>query len=491
MSACFLPLLILAPTGQLESATSTAAHFVKGELANVGIIRLVPRQSFVGLRLGALIQDETLYTTIAPKADLRFLDGKLRVGLEVPFNLEIYSLAEAAGAGEGGGGFRRAGRLRPGDYDQARDYVKFLRYLTYGRKEDRLFVNVGQLQASTLGHGQIARRYAANVDVNQTRVGIEIDAYGDHGGFEVFLADVTRGNLFGALAFIKPLAFFLDDDLARSLSAGVSWATDQRAPWRLIRADPVGTAAIGPVLTEANNPLNPPRAETRALHLVGFDTELKLYKTRSVDFKAYVDFSLIAGAGNGFTTGALGRFNFRTSSTVHLLRARMELRTYASDFVPSYFDSLYEFQKFQFTPDLGAAGPDFATKLRYIAEREGGRRVGMYLEASYSLPGWLVVAAALSLDSAGEDRHLMLHAELPMRFLDVFATYYQRNFERMFTFGDNDLLYAGGRLQLLPFLFVNGRVQKAFSWEASAFDNLGAYQETLLYQADVEIGIEI
>ena len=490
MSAWALPLFVLA-AGQTQTSTSTSARFVKGELANVGIIRLVPRRSFVGIRQGALIQDETLYTTIAPKADLQFLDGDLRLGLEVPFNLEIYSLVEAADAGEGGGGFERAGRLRAGDYDEARDYVKFLRYLTYGRKEDRLFLNVGQLTATTLGHGQIARRYAANVDVNQSRVGTELDTYNNYGGFEVFLADVTRGNVFGVLGFVKPLAFFREDALSRSLSVGLTYATDQKAPWRLVRTDPVGSAEIGAVVTEANNPLNPPRAETRAVNLFGLDAELKVLKTESTDLKTYVDLSFMGGAGNGLTTGVLGRFNLRTNEIVHLVRTRFELKTYSSNFVPSYFDSLYEFQKFQFTPNLEASGPDFATKLRYIFERDGGRRVGVYVEASYSLPGWLVVAAAVSLDSAGDDRHLMVHAELPTRFLDLFVTYHQQNFQKLFTFRDNDALYGGGRIQLLPFLFLNGRVQKAFSWDASAFDNLGAYQENLTYQADVELGFGI
>ena len=490
MTLWLLSVLALS-AGQIESTTSTTTDFIKGELGHAGVILLVPKRSFIGIRIGALFQDETLYATIAPKADLRFLDGKLRLGLAVPFNFEIYSIAAAADAGEGGGGFQHAGRLREGDYDEARDYVKFLRYLTYGKKEDPLFLSVGQLHIATLGHGQIARRYAANVDVNQSRVGIELDAYGDFGGFEFFLANVTRGNVFGFLGFVKPLSFFREDPLSRSLSVGFTWATDQKAPWRLMRADPVGDAPVGSVLTEASNPLNPPRAETRSLNLFGFDAEIKVFRTTSTDLKTYLDLSFIDGAGNGVTAGVLGRFNFRTPSLIQLVRARFELRTYSSNYVPSYFDSLYEFQKFQFAPDLEATGPDFDTKLRYVFEREGSRRVGVYLEASYSLPDWLIVSAALSLDSAGDDRHLMLHAEIPIRFLDVFVTYHQRNFQRLFTFRDNDVLYAGGRLQLLPFLFINGRIQKTFSWDASAFDNLGAYQENLTYQVDAEIGFGI
>lgn len=502
-----LALLALADPGAqvatsssaLEVATSTQAvatatitpEFVKGEFAHAGVIRLVPQRSFIGVRVGALYQDEKFYLAVAPKADLMFLKGRLRLGLEVPINLEIYSLQAAADAGETSGGFDHAGRLRPGDYDEARDYVKFLRYLTYGKKEDNLFVNVGQLYSATLGHGQIMRRYAGNVDINQTRVGLEVDAYGDYGGFEFFLADVTRGTIFGALGFIKPLALFTDNEVARSFSIGASWATDQKAPYELQRAAPVGTSTLGAVLTTGDSALTPPLADTRALNIFGVDAELKVYRSSAVDLKTYVDFSMMHGGGSGITVGVLGRFNFRTGDTVHLLRTRLELRTYEANFLPSYFDSIYEFQKYQFSPDLENLTADYATKLAYIRNRTGPRRYGVYAEATYALPGWLVLAAVFETESQGEDQHLMLHAEIPWKYLQIFATYHQRNLSRPFTLQQNDLLYAGARLKVLPILFLNGRVQKTFAWDPAAFDDLGAYGEQLNFQVDAEFGFEL
>jgi len=480
-----------AATTPAETQTSTVG-FIKGEFAHAGVIRLVPQRSFIGARLGALIQDDTIYLSVGPKADLRFLDGDLRLGLEVPINIEMYSLRSAADSGEGTGGFDNAGRLREGDYDEGRDFVKFLRYLTYGKKEDNLYVNVGQLFAATLGHGQGMRRYAGNVDINQTRVGLEVDAYGDYGGFEFFLADVTRGNVFGALGFIKPLSFFSENAMARSLSLGVSWVTDQKAPYELARMAPVGTATLGAVLSAGDgSPLNPPLTNTRALNIFGVDAEFKVLRTDSVDLKTYADFSMMQGSGSGLTLGLLGRFNFRAGSTVHLLRTRLELRTYDSNFLPSYFDSLYEFQKYQFTPDLANFGPDYTTKLRAIRNRVGPRRYGIYAEATYALPGWLVLAAVFETETEGQDQHLMLHAEIPWNWIQLFVTYHQRNLDSPFTLKQNDLLYAGGRLKILPILFVNGRVQKAFAWDPAAFDDLGAYGDDLNFQVDIEFGFEI
>jgi hypothetical protein len=482
--------------GMAKVSTSTSpdepmaeTSFVKGEFITVGALRVVPKRSFAGVRVGALLQDKTLFLTIAPRVDLVLLERRLRIGLEVPLNLEIYSITSAADSGTGKGGFENAGRLRKRDYDEARDFVKFLSYLVYGRKEDPVYFAAGQQHAVTLGHGQAMRRYAANVDVDQTRVGLELDAYGQYGGFEFSLADVTRASLFGMLGFVKPLAFFADESnwLQRSLSIGASFATDQKAPWQLLRDDPVGNSMLGIVRVDE---FGAPTVSTRTINIFGFDAELKLIKDESIDLKTYADFSMIGGAGEGVTIGALGRFNFRAGDVLHLLRTRLELRSYAPDFQPSYFDAIYEFQKYLYIPVGGLAGPDVQTKLQYVLGRTGSRRFGVYLEATYSLPGWFVFAVAFEANSAGEDRHLMLHAEVPLKYLDIFATYHQRNLSGLFTLDENDLFFAGARLQLLPILFLNGRIQKSFRWDQAAFDGLGAYAESFNYQLDAEFGFQ-
>ena len=101
-----------------------------------------------------------------------------------------------------------------------------------------------------------------------------------------------------------------------------------------------------------------------------------------------------------------------------------------------------------------------------------------------------VFAVAFETDSVGQDRHLMIHAEVPLRYLDVFATYHQRNFTSLFRLDDNDLIFAGARLQILPILFLNGRVQKSFEWNSAAFDGLGSYAENFNYQVDAEFGFQ-
>lgn len=474
-----------------ETGTSAQAMFVKGEITHAGSVRLIPKRSFVGLRVGFLLQepileDTTVFMTIAPKIDLGFLDRMLKVGVEVPLNLEFYSAREAANTGEVKGGFEHFGRLRKEDYDDARDYLKVLRYVSYGRKEDHFYFSMGQLHATTLGHGQVMRRYAANVDINSTKVGAEIDAYGDYAGFEFSLSDVTRANLIAGLAFVKPMALFASDPYVRTISIGVSWATDQKAPFTLRRREPVGVSPVGTVILDEFG--TAPQVETRAVNIYGLDAEMKVFRTDSIDLKTYADFSKLIHAGSGATLGVLGRFNFRSGSNLHLLRTRFELRSYAPTFQPSYFDVLYEFQKYQYITDPNAI--DIPTKLAYITGREGSRRFGVYVEASYALVDWFIFGIALETETAGEDQHLMLHVEVPFRFLDVFATYQQRSLRKLFTFDQNDVVFAGARLQLLPILFLNGRVQKNFVWDRSHLLGLGGYAENINYQLDGEFGFE-
>src|SRR6185436_6077194 len=64
-------------------------------------------------------------------------------------------------------------------------------------------------------------------------------------------------------------------------------------------------------------------------------------------------------------------------------------------------------------------------------------------------------------------RNFALHAETTgLGFLQLFGTYHYRNFEdfsKLFTFStDNEVVFIGGRLELLPILFINIAAQRSF-----------------------------
>jgi hypothetical protein len=283
--------------------------------------------------------------------------------------------------------------------------------------------------------------------------------------------------------------------MAKTFSVGVTGALDWRAPWAL-RLDPATQTRL---LEPRDNRL---QADTRAAGLIGFDAEVKVVKTAHVDLKPYVDYSMLVGGDGGLTLGVLGRFNVG-EQTVHAFRLIAEARYLGNRYQPSYFDTFYEIDRFAYlTRDFrqpGAPQADFRPKHRYLIETGLGERFGYYLEGSWGVRN--VVGLTLALEGTSNSRaaNFVAHLELPVfSFLQLFGSYYLRGVESfeelgldatrgvLGLFGDKAIAFAGARLQLLPFLFVNGRLYKTFRMNP----DLQRYDNQFGFVLDLEIGYE-
>ena len=111
-------------------------------------------------------------------------------------------------------------------------------------------------------------------------------------------------------------------------------------------------------------------------------------------------------------------------------------------------------------------------------------RLGHYLELSYSLIDAIGLTVtyedAVKMEGFEGDvgaRNLAFHMETGgMKWLQLFGTYYLRNFEdfsQAFSFSrDNEILYVGGRIAILPILFFNVAAQRAFRVSTTAADGV-------------------
>jgi hypothetical protein len=498
-------------------------QFIKGELTNLGSDKLVVKDSRFGLGLGYAHLDNASYLALTPEVDFHF--GKdWALGLGVPLNFRAYA-----------DGFWDTGkiRLRTQDYNNPSDYARILRFLTYGRKEDQVYLNVTQLFAATIGHGAIVRRYFGNVDTNITRVGAEFDAYGKYGGVESYLGDVVQPQHFLAgLVFLKPLGF-IDGPLRETLgwtSIGLSSAVDFQAPYELDRFPPVsgrplvGDSDVCPTQPQAAycQSGEPIANQTRRAQVVGVDVETKIVKTEGADIKPYIDYSRLLSidnpiqgergqGGGGFTLGMLGRFN-AGEVKVHAFRVVVEGRYFDGNYLPGYFDTFYEVQKFQYI--TGAANSAYEPKLRTILNRDPAhKRAGFYVEAAYQYNNGLAFMAAYedSFHVAGPDsicgelcnknpeasivgaRNLTLHVEYPAySWLQFFGSFYRRSFDSGAfidtgrPLGDNTLIYSAVRIHALPILFLNARVFR--NWQADPV--LGEMKNLWGGSFDLEFGYE-
>ncbi|MDP7039454.1 MAG: hypothetical protein QGI45_09865 [Myxococcota bacterium] len=477
---------------EIEAQAEEMNKFHKGDLGLAGSPELEnPNNSiFIGMgyyNIGGLL-DGKHYAEVTPSLNFHFPfteSKKLTLRAEIP--LRILALNRTSDG-------EAPGSIRAEDYDETGDYLKVIKQIRLGRKEDKLFVNVGRLNGVTVGHGTVMRRYNANLDPDRTRVGFQLDAYNDYGGFETFMADLAlQSRVIGALGFIKPMALFSDNPIARSLSLGLHYTADLNAPKTLTTAENS--------LSVATDDYGYPLFSETQVGIIGADFEVKPIRLgNAFDLKVYGDLSLIANAGNGMTGGLLMRSNLGSLPYLHAFRVRMEGRTYSNNYLPQYFDGLYEIQKFSF--DRGSQSGGQKTKYETVVEAENtGRHFSLYSEAFYALVDRLVVGGGIeSLLDEGL-YNLMLHLEVPASsVIQLYFTYYKnfysdlaKSFARAegesFSFESDTVLYANMRVMVLPILFMNAGLKQTYQWDEN-YGASGGYNPTMDFVINAQLGLE-
>ena len=201
----------------------------------------------------------------------------------------------------------------------------------------------------------------------------------------------------------------------------------------------------------------------------------------------------------------LGRFNVDASKgVVHAFRLVVEARFLGNHYAPSYFDTFYEVDRFaylnrDYRVDQSVGAGQYIPKQRYVLERGLGQRFGYYVEGSWGVRDVVGLTLALEGNSASPAVNFVAHVEVPvLSFVQVFGSYYLRGVDSwtelgtpngnkvIGLFGDKSIAFAGARLKILPFLFLNGRVYKTFRVNA----DLGRFDNQFGFAIDLEIGYE-
>ena len=469
--------------------------FVKGQFSQPGMTQLISRFNHITQGFGAAYLDSSLYAVITPAAAWYFKDWSFAV--HVPLRLLAFapdiSNLEFAGM-----------KLRREDWDEVSDYFKVIRFLTYGRQEDRLYASINTLRPLSLGHEQLFTRYQSGFDRDRTLTSFQFEWYNDYVGTQLLLNDITftGGRVLGALAFLKPGAFFKTKNvMLNSLSLGVEYGGDLAAP-KCIRRNMNGDdscvqgsgnlAAVDPV-TSFDTDTTYVRAtsnrrfavDTGQVHAVGTSLEMKVLRFQNkADLKVYGTFHkfLNQGGGMGGAMGLLGRFNTTSRGEwIHAFRLRTEYRVFGDGYLPGYFDTNYEVSKYEYgvgdpqfqatptryqrvfgDPANGFNRPSFGTRHGYRAELQ----YGLFLNNRQNKKFALSVGVE---DSTGPyDTGTFLHVDFPMLgWLQFFATYMRvkgESFAGLYSKGGyygGDIYIAGLRAQILWVAFLNIRYMRS------------------------------
>ena len=203
------------------------------------------------------------------------------------------------------------------------DYISRIHYLRYGYKGDSLYGRIGAFSNYTLGHGLIMEGFSNTLFYPQIiQLGLNFDLDGNlfdfpYIGIETVVDDVLDWDIIGVRVYSRPLAG-ISTPLIKELKVGAVIVAD---------LDPQEDPA-----ERFEKPVD--NSASESVTAFGLDVELPLLQKKNMSLIAYSDWAMISGKGNGALIGST--FTYKWLSILG------QLRFFGKEFVPQYFDSLYE-----------------------------------------------------------------------------------------------------------------------------------------------------
>lgn len=207
------------------------------------------------------------------------------------------------------------------------EFTKIVRYLSYGWKGSKpLYARLGDLSGYSLGDGFLFYSYSNQINEDNRKLGLAVDVNLEKFGVETVTTDLGRLGIIGARPYVRPLKLAnLNVPLLDKLEAGFTFVED---------FDP----------DENTNTDD----ETIAY---GIDLGLPVIQTKPLNLRLYWDWATITAQvlqmdgsfeeidGAGQALGTAATFNGLGLLT---LNARLERRWLGENFIPNYFNALYE-----------------------------------------------------------------------------------------------------------------------------------------------------
>lgn len=457
----------------LVSGTSLAMEPIPGEDRFAQSAGSDSSSFMAGATFGA-IGDE-LYMQISPRFE--FSAGKWGFGLQLPLNVLVYEYKDDSDV------------IRKEDWDEPSDFFRMIRYVQYGHKRDPLYARFGTL-ASDIGHGTIMSRYLNTADLNTFRPGLHTEINLDFGGIELMTSDVVTlwgqsslSQLIGTRVHVKPMGFVDPESVFNIFAVGVSYVADLNAPGTLstIRDDEGNTSF------EIDDDGRYVVAESGSLGVVGIDVEADVLNTDILDILLYTDYNMIGDAGNGLHIGTLMDFNLSLGISVRM-PVRFEYRIFDADYIPQYFNSFYEIERFSVLAD-GVAGLTKKTMVQALSEAEDQDQLtGYYGDLAFDFAGLVQIGGILEAYD-GRDNIMTMFASVPaLEVVKAKAYYAKTGIEDAgdaFKLDDRSLLIAQAEYELYPSLFLVGRFTRRWVLETE-----GAEAGNYVSNDDYSVGID-
>ena len=311
--------------------------------------------------IGTISINNHLYTQVRLMPEIVL--GKVGIGLD--FNLLIDA----------------EGNVRKEDWNDWQDYVNKIYYVRYGERGDTFYGRIGGFPNYTLAHGLIMKNYSNMLRYPDYRqIGLQLGGQFPILGLrlEGFTSNITNNEIIAARASVTPLEI-LDIPIIKNLRVGATMAHDRneykglfdrdndnypdffddypenanewnevdhnwaeyRDMYVEIHGDSTGFSQWfyndSPSIAAKRNPSFDSFGE-RKVTVVGADYTLPIVDKKLLGFGHYAEVAQIVDHKWGLIfPGFYAKFL--------IFNANLELRYYQDDFIPAFFDELYDGQR--------------------------------------------------------------------------------------------------------------------------------------------------
>ena len=274
------------------------------------------------------------------------------------------------------------GTTRKEDYDSFGDILSIIRFVQHQEKGDMgYYVRFGELEEATLGFGQFINLFHNSISLDEQKRGFEVNYREKDFLIEGIYSNLLAPEVFGLRGAYFPLT---DDPLSKYklVSVGASLAGDLSNKGTLINIEVPGAPFVVDALTDMNGVRTAVGNDDGKLIMAGLDISLPVFLTPTSSGLTYGEISKILGHGMGIGAGFSGRWELPDDLRLEL---QLEQRFMGKQFIPNYFNSVYEALRLQ-TIGIPVDGEDDVEALntrRNILTAQTKRRFGSFVTMAW------------------------------------------------------------------------------------------------------------
>ena len=310
-------------------------------------------------------------------------------------------------------------------------------------------------------------QYNNSPSLDVRKIGLVFDVDFGNIGFESIYSQFGEAGVVGIRGYVRPLKFSEAGSIPiiGDLEVGATYAADYNQ-YAGAEAGFYNPSTRKIQITSDEGSVN----------IVGLDLGFPIVSTSLAKLVLYMDYSKIINFGSGVATGIAF-----TSSGMGLvsISAKLERRFNNPHYLPSYFNSLYEIQRF--SVDTSSNSSPVQSKVQILAsDFDPGN--GYYGELGINVAGLFnILGSYQRLDKYPESGILHISADISPQDLSFIARagYDKTNIKNekdLFTLDDRSYLYAELGYKPYPFMIVSMVYIWTFSPVRDKDDNIIDYR---------------